>query len=118
MVDFNIRTRPGRAIKQGSIRFTGRLSLYLTNAAGAKRGVRYNDGVFLDPYVGAHSLIRNISTQVSGSTIENIQYYPRLVGMKNQSRYTQEQLDTNTLCMTELMGTQNNIMLLAENGGV
>ena len=117
MVDFNIRTRPGRAIKQGSIRFTGRLSLYLTDASGAKRGVRYNDGVFLDPYVGVHSLIRNISTQVSGSTIENIQYYPRFVGMKNQSRYTQEQLDTNTLCMTELLGTQNNIMLLAENGG-
>jgi hypothetical protein len=117
MVDFNIRTRPGRAIKQGSIRFTGRLSVYVQNALGVKRGVLYSDGVFLDPYVGAHSLIRNISTQVSGSTIENIQYYPRIVGMKNQSKYTLEQLDTNTTCMTELLGTQNNVMLLAENGG-
>ena len=115
IVEFVLRTRPGRSIKAGSIRFTGKLKVVKRNFDGSVAGLKMNDAVAFNPFCGAHSIIRNITTSVNNGIVENISYYPRLVGMLKQSQFTLEKLNTDSLSQAEFLGSQNGMYLLEEN---
>lgn len=115
IVEFTLRTRPGRSIKAGSIRFTGKLAVEKLKLDGTYTPLVFNDAVTFNPFCGAHSLIRNISTSVNNGIVENISYYPRIVGMMKQSQYTLEKLNTDSSASTEMLGSQNGVYMLQEN---
>lgn len=114
IIDFKIAMRTGRCMKSGSLRISGDLLVQKYNTAGVWVNVTQEDNVFLDSYVGIQSFFRNASTSVNGAVIENIQYLPRWVGMKRQANYTLEGINTSSKCLSELCGSQNNIMLANE----
>ena len=115
IIDFKIAMRPGRCMKAGSLRISGDLLVQKFTPIGPTAGewvnVTFEDRVFLDPYVGVQSFFRNASTMVNGAVIENIQYLPRWVGMKRQANYTIEGINTSSKCLSEMCGSQNNVML-------
>ena len=114
IIDFKIAMRTGRCMKSGSLRISGDLLVQKYNTAGEWVSITQEDRVFLDAYVGVQSFFRNASTSVNGAVIENIQYLPRWVGMKRQANYTLEGINTSSKCLSELCGSQNNIMLANE----
>lgn len=114
IIDFKIAMRNGRCMKSGSLRISGDLLVQKYNTAGEWVSITQEDRVFLDAYVGVQSFFRNASTSVNGAVIENIQYLPRWVGMKRQANYTLEGINTSSKCLSELCGSQNNIMLANE----
>jgi|TARA_R110000868_G_scaffold118449_4_gene314111 hypothetical protein len=113
IIDFKIAMRAGRCMKSGSLRISGDLLVQKYTYNGWAN-VTQEDHVFLDPYVGVQSFFRNASTSVNGAVIENIQYLPRWVAMKRQANYTLEGINTSSKCLSELCGSQNNIMLANE----
>lgn len=113
IVDMEVKMRVGRSMIANSFRVNGILQVSKVLLDGTTIvPITKEDQVFLDPYCGVHSLFRNVSTLVNGSSIENISYYPRWAGMKKQAAFTLEGLNTSSDALVELCGTQNNIMLL------
>jgi hypothetical protein len=113
IIDMEVKMRVGRSMIANSFRVNGILQVSKVLLDGTTIvPITKQDQVFLDPYCGVHSLFRNVSTLVNGSSIENISYYPRWAGMKKQAGFTLESLNTSSDALVELCGTQNNIMLL------
>ena len=113
IIDFTIKLRPGRAMKAGSLRVSGWLNVQkIPTGSIAAVPVTPDDCVFMSPYVGVHSLFRNATCSVNDRTLESNTMYPRWAGMVKQSKYTLEGLNTSSAALTELCGSQNNVLLM------
>lgn len=113
IIDFTIKLRPGRALKAGSLRVSGWLNIQKT-VPGAFSAVPVvdNDSVFVSPYAGVHSFFRNSTCSVNDRTLESNTMYPRWASMVKQSKFTLEGLNSSSNALTELCGSQNNILLM------
>jgi hypothetical protein len=112
IIDFTIKLRPGRAVKAGSLRVSGWLSVQkIAPGSSAAVPIVANDCVFTTPYAGVHSFFRNSTCSVNDRTLESNTMYPRWASMVKQSKYTLEGLNTSSAALTELCGSQNNVLL-------
>jgi len=111
-VDFTIKSSVGRAVKANSFRFNGNLIVTkTTNNNPNPTPVTPEDMIFLNPFVGVHSIIKNISSVANDRILENISYYGRIVGMQTQAENSLEDLTSSSLHTPELKGLQNNVLL-------
>ena len=74
--------------------------------------VTSNSSVFVSPYAGVHSFFRNSTCSVNDRTLESNTMYPRWASMVKQSKYTLEGLNSSSSALTELCGSQNNVLLM------
>lgn len=111
-VDFTIKSSVGRACQANSFRFNGNLSVLKTTTGNPNpTPVVPEDMIFMNPYIGVHSIIKNISSIANDRILENISYYPRIVGMKTQAESSLEDLTSSSYHTPELKGLQNNVLL-------
>ncbi len=95
-VDFVLQF-PNQKLQLNRIRITGELEVYTDAASTTLLDAPVN--VALDRFVGAHSLIENISCQISGQTTDNILQYPRLVKMLTTATENQSSMNSGSnLC--------------------
>ena len=99
-VDFMLAF-PGRSLELGSIRLEGVLSAKINGVqvptAVDGGPVNASDEIYMDPFVGAHSFVESVQTQMNGSQLETIQDYPRYVKMEVTAKQSQ----------TDMMNSQN-----------
>lgn len=113
IIDLTCKLRPGRAVKAGSFRISGWLNVQkIAPGSITAVPVTYQDNVFFSPYAGVHSLFRNSTCSVNDRTLESNTMYPRWASMVKQSKYTLEGLNTASSSLTELCGSQNNVLLM------
>jgi len=111
-VDFTIKSSVGRACQANSFRFNGNLVVTKTTTGNpTPTPVVPEDMIFMNPYIGVHSIIKNISSIANDRILENISYYPRIVGMKTQAESSLEDLTSSSYHTPELKGLQNNVLL-------
>ena len=92
-VDFHLQV-PGRKIINGSVRIEG--TVFVVDSAS--KPVDDTDNVKIDAFVGAHSFLAQMSTEVeSRGLIEQLQNYPRYVSVVAKSGMSQD--DTLSLKM-------------------
>ena len=115
ILDFEVKMRPGRSMVANSFRVNGILQISKTLNNGLVVPIEKSDNVFVNAYTGVHAFFRNSSVLVNGSVVENNSYYPRWCAMQKQKGFTLEGLNTSSDCLTEMCGTQNNILLLGSN---
>jgi len=113
IVDFTCKLQPGRAVKAGSFRISGWLNVQKI-APGTSSAVPLtkDDCVFVTPYGGVHSFWRNSTCYVNDRTLEVNTMYPRWASMVKQSKYTLEGINTSSAGLTELCGSQNDVLLM------
>ena len=113
IVDFTCKLQPGRAVKAGSFRISGWLNVQKI-APGSSSAVPLtkDDCVFVTPYGGVHSFWRNSTCYVNDRTLEVNTMYPRWASMVKQSKYTLEGINTSSAGLTELCGSQNDVLLM------
>lgn len=113
IVDFTCKLQPGRAVKAGSFRISGWLNVQKI-APGSSSAVPLtkDDSVFVTPYGGVHSFWRNSTCYVNDRTLEVNTMYPRWASMVKQSKYTLEGINTSSAGLTELCGSQNDVLLM------
>ena len=113
IIDFTCKLRQGRAVKAGSFRVSGWLNVQkIAPGSTTAVPVTYQDNVFFSPYAGVHSLFRNSTCSVNDRTLESNTMYPRWASMVKQSKFTLEGLNTASTALTELCGSQNNVLLM------
>lgn len=113
IVDFTCKLQPGRAVKAGSFRISGWLNVQkILSGTTAAIPLTKDDAVFMSPYAGVHSFWRNSTCYVNDRTLEVNTMYPRWASMVKQSKYTLEGLNTASAGLTELCGSQNDVLLL------
>lgn len=106
-VDFMLAF-PGRSLELGSIRLEGVLSakingVQVPTAVDAGGPVNASDEIYMDPFVGAHSFVESVQTQMNGSQLETIQDYPRYVKMEVTAKQSQtDMMNSHNVC--ELKG--------------
>ena len=92
-VDFHLQV-PGRKVINGSVRIEG--TVLVVDSAG--KPVDETDNVKIDAFVGAHSFLAQMSTEVeSRGLIEQLQNYPRYVSVASKASMSQD--DTLSLKM-------------------
>ena len=92
-VDFHLQV-PGRKIINGSVRIEG--TVFVVDSGG--NPVTHLDNVKIDPFVGVHSFLAQMSTEVeSKGLIEQLQNYPRYVSVASKASMSQD--DTLSLKM-------------------
>jgi hypothetical protein len=74
-IDF-VLSFPQRAVNLGSVRLEGVLDVLKGGSA-----IGAGDEIYLDRFVGAHSVLESVQTQVDGNQIENCDNYARYVKM-------------------------------------
>lgn len=113
IVDFTCKLQPGRAVKAGSFRISGWLNVQkIAPGTTAAVPLTKDDCVFMSPFAGVHSFWRNSTCYVNDRTLEVNTMYPRWASMVKQSKYTLEGINTSSAGLTELCGTQNDVLLL------
>jgi hypothetical protein len=113
IVDFTCKLQPGRAVKAGSFRISGWLNVQkIVPGTTAAVPLTKADSVFMSPYAGVHSFWRNSTCYVNDRTLEVNTMYPRWASMNKQSKYTLEGINTSSAGLTELCGSQNDVLLL------
>lgn len=112
ILDYQIQMRPGRSYIANSFRINGILQVQKIKLDGTIAPITKQDQVFIDPYCGVHSFFRTTNVLINGSSVETNAQYHRYSGMKKQSLFTLEGLNTSSDALVELCGSQNNIMLL------
>lgn len=112
IIDFEVKMRPQRSMIANSFRVSGILEVSKQLTDGTVVPIVKADNVFVNPFCGIHSFFRNASTSVNGSVIENNSYYPSWAGLQKQKGYTLEGVSTSSDCLTELCGTQSNVLLI------
>jgi len=113
IVDFTCKLQPGRAVKAGSFRISGWLNVQkIVPGTTAAVPLTKDDCVFMSPYAGVHSFWRNSTCYVNDRTLEVNTMYPRWASMMKQSKYTLEGINTSSAGLTELCGSQNDVLLL------
>jgi len=112
-VDFTCKPSKGRAVQANSFRFNGNLqvSKKTTKSPTVAIPVTPEDMVFMNPFIGVHGIIKNISSIANDRILENISFYPRLIGMKTQAENSLEELTSSSYHTPELKGLQNNVLL-------
>lgn len=116
-VDFTCKPSKGRAVQANSFRFNGNLIVRKTTTGNPNATpVTVEDMVFMNPFIGVHGIIKNISSIANERILENISFYPRLVGMKTQAEASLEELTSSSYHTPELKGLQNNVLLGAYTG--
>jgi len=117
-VDFTCKPSKGRAVQANSFRFNGNLQVFkkTTKSPTVAIPVTPEDMVFMNPFIGVHGIIKNISSIANDRILENISFYPRLVGMKTQAENSLEELTSSSYHTPELKGLQNNVLLGAYTG--
>ena len=111
-VDFTCKPSKGRAVQANSFRFNGNLIVSKTTTGNPNATpVTVEDMVFMNPFIGVHGIIKNISSIANERILENISFYPRLVGMKTQAEASLEELTSSSYHTPELKGLQNNVLL-------
>lgn len=112
-VDFTIKPSRGRSIQANSFRLSGNLLVLKSTTASPSVAapVTPDDMVFMNPFVGAHGIVKNISSIANDRILENISFYPRWVGMKTQAQASLEELTSSSYHAPELKGLQNNVLL-------
>jgi hypothetical protein len=112
IVDFIVKMKPNRSLVSGSVRLSGNLGIQVQRKDGNWSKLTAQDNLHLDPFVGVHSFIRSVNTQINNASVENVQMYNRVVGMMRQANNTLETLNTNSLGLTEMCGTVSNFQML------
>lgn len=112
IVDFTVKLKPGRAAKAGSFRVSGWLNVQKISPAGVVAPLVADDCVFMSPFAGVHSFWRNSTVYVNDRTLEVNTMYPRWASMVKQSKYSLEGLNTSSAGLTELCGSQNDVLLM------
>jgi hypothetical protein len=113
IVDFTCKLKPGRAVKAGSFRISGWLNVQkIAPGTSAAVPLTKDDCVFLSPFAGVHGFWRNSTCYVNDRTVESNTMYPRWASMVKQSKYTLEGLNTSSASLTELCGSQNDVLLM------
>jgi hypothetical protein len=113
IIDLTCKLRAGRAVKAGSFRVSGWLNVQRIEPGSTQAvPIDSDDSVFFSPYAGVHSLFRNANCSVNGRTLESNTMYPRWASMVKQSKFTLEGLNTASSSLTELCGSQNNVLLM------
>jgi len=117
-VDFTCKPSKGRAVQANSFRFSGNLLVAKKTIASPTQAVLVTpeDQVFMNPFVGAHGIIKNISSIANDRILENISFYGRIVGQKTQAENSLEELTSSSYHTPELKGLQNNVLLGASTG--
>jgi len=112
-LDFTCKPSRGRSVKKNSFRLVGNLLVtkQTVASAGAFVPVTPEDMVFMNPFVGAHGVVKNISSVANDRILENISFYPRFVGMKTQAEASLEELTSSSEHAVELKGLQTNVLL-------
>lgn len=112
-LDFTIKPSRGRSIKANSLRLVGNLLVTKTTTASPTAFVPVvpEDQIFMNPFVGAHGVIKNISSVANDRILENISFYPRFVGQKTQAECSLEDLTSSSEHAVELKGLQTNVLL-------
>jgi hypothetical protein len=113
IIDFTIKLRPGRACKAGSFRISGWLNVQkIAPNSQSAVALTPEDCTFVSPYAGVHSFFRNSTCSVNDRTLETNTMYPRFASMVKQAKYTLEGVNTSSSALTELCGSQNNVLLM------
>ena len=95
-VDWVIKPAMGRSVMSNSFRISGNIAVKkLLYGETASVPVTPADQVFLDPFVGIHGIVKNVSSLVNERIIENISSYGRYVSMKTQSSNTLESVTSS-----------------------
>lgn len=111
-VDFTIKSSVGRAVQANSFRFNGNLIVTKTTTGNPNSvPVTPEDMIFMNPFIGVHSIVKNISSIANDRILENISWYSRIVGMKTQAESSLEELTSSSYHTPELKGLQNNVLL-------
>jgi hypothetical protein len=72
-VDFTIKSSVGRACQANSFRFNGNLVVTKTTTGNPTPTIVVpEDMIFMNPYIGVHSIIKNISSIANDRILENI----------------------------------------------
>ena len=116
-LDYTIKPERGRAILANSLRLVGNLQVSKTTTASPTVAIPVvpEDQVFMNPFIGAHGIIKNISSVANDRILENISFYPRWVGMKTQAEASLEELTSSSDHAVELKGLQSNVLLGASS---
>jgi len=79
-VDF-VLTHEGESLELGSIRLEGELQIRNNDA---NLNIIANDGkdIVIDRWIGAHTIVENIQTEISSGLVENVSHYGRYVKMR------------------------------------
>lgn len=111
-VDFTCKPGRGRAVQANSFRLSGLLNVQkMTYGATSFVDVEPEDQVFMNPFIGAHGIIKNISSVANDRILENISFYPRIVGSMTQAKCSLEELTSSSEHAVELKGLQSNVLL-------
>ena len=112
-LDYTIKPSRGRAVQANSLRLSGNLIVSKTTTKSPTVAVPVvpQDQVFCNPFIGAHGIVKNISSVANDRILENISFYPRWVSMKTQAEGTLEELTSSSEHAVELKGLQTNVLL-------
>jgi len=90
-IDF-VLSFEGRAIEMDSVRIEGELEILVgagENAFGTTDPSTENQKIFVDRFIGAHSLIESLSVNINGAQVDHVQDYPRYVKMHTTAVHSQ-----------------------------
>jgi hypothetical protein len=90
-IDF-VLSFEGRAIEMDSVRIEGELEVLVgagENAFGTTDPSTENEKIFVDRFIGAHSLIESLSVNINGAQVDHVQDYPRYVKMHTTAVHSQ-----------------------------
>lgn len=93
-VDF-ILSYEGRSLEMDSVRIEGELEVLVgagQNPFGTINPTTETQKIFMDRFVGAHSLIESLSVSVNGAQVDHVQDYPRYVKMQMTANHSQGDL--------------------------
>tara|TARA_R110000868_G_scaffold120055_7_gene318817 strand:- start:607 stop:1749 length:1143 start_codon:yes stop_codon:yes gene_type:complete len=112
-LDFTVKPSRGRSVVANSFRLVGNLQVTKTTTGSPTVALPVvpEDQVFMSPFVGAHGIIKNISSVANDRILENISFYSRFVAMKTQAEASLEELTSSSEHAVELKGLQNNVLL-------
>lgn len=105
---FVIKAQPGQAIRQGSIRLNGTLTLWRLGGAETAVEVDPQDEVYLNPNAGINGFFKQITTNINGRPVENVIEFGRLVALRNEFSYYQADHACSVDAMNELMAFSND----------
>jgi hypothetical protein len=99
-----VLSHPGKSIRRGTVRLNGVLVLTKDGAPIDPEA----DKVSLNPNAGISAFIKTITTKLGSKMVENLVEFGRLVGIKNEAKYSQIEHGCQLDAMLELMGYSND----------
>jgi len=114
-IDF-LMAFPGRSLELGSVRLEGVFKTFIGGNECPTQAAPDIDVVFIDHFVGAHSVLSSIQTSMGGSQLETISDYPRWIKMHTTATKSQtDMLNSENVCELKSPNTAAaRVMLMGE----